>query len=105
MERIIFLVSEQFKKHGGPRFDLVVDIWHQSCLGWIFSEGESFWDLLGISEEVLGGVKGSLCLLFMAGPVILGSETRPSRTDSRGLMVVWEKTVSNRIAWGLEKGK
>ena len=57
LKRIIFLVSEQFKKHGGPRFDLVVDIWHQSCLGLIFSGRESFRDLLEFSEEVLGRVK------------------------------------------------
>ena len=57
LERIIFLVSEKFKKHGGPRFDLVVDTWHQSGLGLIFSGRESFRDLLEFSEEVLGRVK------------------------------------------------
>ena len=40
-------------------------------------------------------------LLFMAGPVILWSETWSSWIDSRGLMVVCLKTVSSRIALGL----
>ena len=57
LERIIFLVSEQFKKHGGPRFNLVVDIWHQSCLGLMFGGRESFRDMLEFSEELLDRVK------------------------------------------------
>ena len=42
IERIIFLVLEQFKKQGGLGFNQLVDMWYQSCLGGIFSEGEIF---------------------------------------------------------------
>ena len=57
IERIIFLVSEQFKKQGGLGFNQLVDIWYQSYLGGIFSEGDSFWELI----EIYGEVRGSVC--------------------------------------------
>jgi len=57
LERVIFLVFDEFEKTSGPRFKTFIEIWHRTNFGLIFCGREKFREMFEFTEEMLNKVK------------------------------------------------
>jgi len=54
---IIYKVFYEFEKNDGPRFNIFIEVWHQTGVGLIFSGRESFREMFEFTEDLFVRVK------------------------------------------------